>query len=318
VKDIHRVAVVGSGIMGEGIAQSFASAGFSVRAIDQEEGILSRCLRQIESNLNLFQEFGLITEEPRAILGRIETSLSKDIMAATADCQVVIECIPEILALKRELFARLDACAPTVILASNTSNFTITAISEGMATARRVAGLHYFNPAHIMPLVEIHRGRETTDEVVETLRELMIATNKMPILIRKEIAGFAVNRIQAAMGREASSLVEQGVISPEDLDRAAKASYGFRLACTGPMEQQDLSGLDTISRGMQEVYKTLSCATEPISQIKEKVARGELGVKSGKGWYDYHGRTRAQILDARDRKLLRQLVLYRQVAREAP
>jgi 3-hydroxybutyryl-CoA dehydrogenase len=147
---------------------------------------------------------------------------------------------------------------------------------------------------------------------VEIARELIVRIGKAPILIRKEVPGFLVNRIQAAMGREANFLIEQGVVTPEELDIAAKASYGFRLACTGPLEQQDLSGLDTISRGMQQLYRELNNATEPSPHILQKVSRGELGVKSGKGWYNYEGKTRAQILEERDRKLLKQLILFNQ------
>ncbi len=312
IQDIEQVAVIGAGIMGEGIVQSFATAGFNVHGIDLKADILSACVRQIESNLQLFGEFGLLREAPSSILSRIETFLSKDLNRAIKDCHVIVECIPEILQIKKDLFSQLDPCPDHVILASNTSNFTITAITQGMKTARRVVGIHYFNPVHIMPLVEIHRGKDTPDGVVEIARELMRKTGKTPILVRKEIPGFVVNRVQAAMGREVSYLIEQGIITPEEMDLAAKASYGFRLACSGPMEQQDLSGLDTLSRGQQQLFKVISSSTEPSSLMMEKVERGELGVKSGKGWYDYKGRTRAQILEERDRKLLKQLVLFNQ------
>jgi len=312
IQDIHQVAVVGAGIMGEGIVQSFATAGFHVRAIDLNVAILSTCVKQIESNLQLFVEFGLLKEEPSTVLSRIETFLSEDLKKAIKDCEFIVECIPEILHIKKDLFSQLDSCPDRVILASNTSNFTITCITEGMRTPHRVVGLHYFNPAHIIPLVEIHRGKHTTDEVVGMAREVMIGTGKTPILIRKEVPGFLVNRIQAAMGREANFLIEQGVVTPEELDVAARASYGFRLACVGPLEQQDMGGLDTISRGMQQLYKVLSNVAEPSLLIVQKVNRGELGVKSGKGWYHYEGKTRAQILEERDRKLLKQLILFNQ------
>jgi 3-hydroxybutyryl-CoA dehydrogenase len=312
IQDIKQVAVIGVGTMGEGIVQSFATAGFNVRGIDLKADILSACLRQIESNLQLFGEFGLLREASSSILSRIETFLLTDLSRAIKGCHVIVECIPEILQLKRDLFSQLDSCPDPVILASNTSNYTITAISQGMKTPHRVVGIHYFNPAHIMPLVEIQCGKDTADGVVETARELMIKTGKTPILVRKEMPGFVVNRVQAAMGREVSYLIEQGVISPEEMDLAAKASYGFRLACSGPMEQQDLSGLDTLSRGQQQLFKVISNSTEPSSLMMEKVKKGELGVKSGKGWYSYEGKTRAQILEERDRKLLKQLILYNQ------
>jgi 3-hydroxybutyryl-CoA dehydrogenase len=186
----------------------------------------------------------------------------------------------------------------------------MSSIAEGMRTAGRVVGLHYFNPAHIMPLVEIHRGRDTSDDVVAFAREFMVRIGKTPILVRKEVPGFIVNRIQAAMGRETTYLIEEGVVTPEDLDTAAKASYGLRLACLGPMEQADMNGLDTITRAFSYISKSLSNATEPSPTLVEKVRKGEVGVKSGKGWHDYSGRSRAQIMENRDRNLLELLVLF--------
>jgi 3-hydroxybutyryl-CoA dehydrogenase len=310
-EEVKQVAVIGTGIMGEGIVQSFAIAGFSVKAVDQDAAILSGAVKQIEANLQLFSEVGILGQEKiPSVLSRIETFLPGNLSEATEGCGLVVECIPEVMRMKGELFARLDSCPEETILASNTSAFTISAITEGMKTPHRVVGIHYFNPAHIMPLVEIHRGKNTSDEVVDIAKRLMLKTGKLPILIRKEIPGFLVNRIQAAMGREANYLVELGVVTPEDLDIAARTSYGFRLACTGPLEQQDLSGLDTLARAMQQLYKTLNNSTEPAAQILQKVKDGEIGVKAGRGWYSYEGRTRAQILRDRDKKLLEQLILF--------
>ena len=296
--------------MGEGIAQNFAQAGLSVRLVDMDSQILDRCIAQIDANLKLFQEFDLLKEEPLSIKSRIEPFLSERLDDAIRDCDLVVEAIPEMLQLKRDLFAQLDTCRDNIILSSNTSSFTISSIAEGMRTPARVVGLHYFNPAHIMPLVEIHRGRDTSDDVVEVARELMLRIGKKPILVRKEVPGFIVNRIQAAMGRESNYLIEEGVVTPEDLDTAAKTSYGFRLACLGPMQQADMNGLDTITRAFSHIAKALSNATEPSPILVEKVRRGEFGVKSGKGWHDYTGRSRAQIMENRDRQLLQQLVLF--------
>ena len=200
-KDIKRVVVVGAGVMGEGIAHNFAQAGLSVRVVDRDKHILDRCLVQIDANLRLFLEFGLLQEEPSSIKSRIEPFLSQQLAEATQDCDFVVETIPEILQLKRDLFAQLDSCRRDIILSSNSSSFTISAIAEGMRTPDRVVGLHYFNPAHIMPLVEIHHGHHTADEVIEVTAELMLRVDKKPILVRKEVSGFIINRIQAAMGR---------------------------------------------------------------------------------------------------------------------
>lgn len=309
-EDIKKVVVVGAGIMGEGIAHNFAQAGLSVRVVDQDEQILDRCLAQIDANLRLFLEFGLLPEGPSSIKSRIEPFLSQHLAEATRDCDFVVEAIPEILQLKRELFAQLDSLHQDIILSSNTSSFTISAIAEGLRTPGRVVGLHYFNPAHIIPLVEIHRGQHTEDEVVEVTRELMLRVGKKPVLVRKEVPGFIVNRITGAMEREIDYLIDEGIVTPEDLDLAAKGSYGFRLACLGPMEAEDMIGLDTAMRASEQIFKVLSNATEPSPVLVEKVRRGELGIKSGKGWHDYTGRSRAEIMEERNRKLLQQLVLF--------
>lgn len=315
-ENVKEVAVIGAGIMGEGIAQNFAQAGLSVRLVDIDKQCLDSCLAQIDANLKLFLEFGLLHEEPSSIKARIKPFLWQHLAEATRDCDFVVEAIPEKLQLKRDLFAQLDSLPHDTVLSSNTSSFTISAIAEGLRIPGRVVGLHYFNPAHIMPLVEIHRGQHTEDEVVEVARELMLRIGKKPILVRKEVPGFVINRIQAAMGRESNYLVYTGVVTPEDLDIAVKASYGFRLACIGPMESSDMMGLDTVLRASEQIYKVLNSATEPSPALIERVQRGELGVKSGKGWYDYTGKSRAQVMEERDRKLLQQLVLFNQIEKE--
>ncbi len=310
VENIKKVVVVGAGTMGEGIAQNFSQAGLSVQLIDLDQRILDRCLAQIEANLRLFLEFDLLHEEPSSIMSRIKPVLSRHLGQAIKDCDFVTEAIPEVLDLKRDLFAQLDSCRQDIILSSNTSSLTISAIAEGMRTPGRVIGLHYFNPAHIMPLVEIHRGQDTEDEVVEVARELMMRVGKKPVLVRKEIPGLIVNRLTGAMEREIDYLLDEGIVTPEDLDTAVKASYGFRLACLGPMEAEDMIGLDIAARASGNIFKVLSNKTEPSPLLLEKVDKGELGIKSGKGWYDYTGKTREEISDKINRRLLGQLALF--------
>lgn len=309
-KDVEKVVVVGAGTMGEGIAQNFAQVGLSVRVVARHKETLDRCLDQIEANLELFKEFGLLQEEPYSIKSRIEPFLAQHLAEATKDCDFVVESVPEILEVKKDLISRLDSLPQDVIIGSNTSSFTISSLSEGLHTSGRVIGLHYFNPAHIIPLVEIHRGQNTEDEVVEVTRGLMLSVGKKPVLVRKEVPGFIVNRITGAMQREVQYLIDEGIVTPEDLDTAIKASYGFRLACLGPMEAEDMIGLDTSARVSAQIFKVLSNATEPSPALIEKVNKGELGIKSGKGWYDYTGKSRAQIMEERNRKLLKQLVLF--------
>jgi 3-hydroxybutyryl-CoA dehydrogenase len=309
--EIKQIVVVGAGNMGEGIVQSFAQAGKTVKVLSRKKETLDKCLQQIDTNLKLFAEFQLLEEAPETIESRITCILMTELSEAVRGCHFIVETIPEVLADKKELFGKLDDCDPDVILASNTSSITITTLTDGMKTAYRVVGTHYFNPAHIMPLVEIHRGKHTCDNAVQTTRDLMSQVGKKPILVKKEIPGFIVNRIQGAIFREISYLLDEGVATPEDIDMAAKAMYGFRLSCIGPMEADDMIGLDTSARVSANLFKTLSNRTEPSAALLGKVNNGELGIKAGVGWYDYRGRTRTQILDEINRRLLRQLVSFR-------
>ena len=309
--DIRQIVVIGGGNMGEGIAQSFAQGGKSVKVLARKKETLDKCRQQIDTNLMLFAEFQLLEEASEVIKSRIIYVPMTELSEAIRGCQFVVETIPEVLADKKELFGKLDGCEAEVILASNTSSITITALTEGMKTAYRVVGTHYFNPAHIMPLVEIHRGKYTSDNVVRTTSDLMLQVGKRPILVGKEIPGFIVNRIQGALFREISYLLDEGVATPEDIDMAAKAMYGFRLSCVGPMEADDMIGLDTSARVSANLFKTLSNRTEPSAALLDKVSRGELGIKTGSGWYNYRGKTRAQVLDEINRRLLRQLVLFK-------
>jgi 3-hydroxybutyryl-CoA dehydrogenase len=304
VEDIHTVTVVGAGIMGEGIAQSLAQPGLTVKLVDQTREILDRCLNQIDINLQQFADAGFLKEKTSDVKARIEPLLSGDLAAAVDDCDMVIEAIPEILDLKRKLFAELDSRRTDIILASNTSSITITALAEGLKNPGRVVGVHYFNPAHIMPLVEIHRGALTLDAAVETTRELMLKTGKKPIIVKKVVPGFVVNRIQGAIAREIGYLIDNGVVTHEDLDTAIKSSVGMRYALFGPMEQEDVTGLDTAVRIGTQVFKTLSNAIEPPAALQSRVSQGFLGVKSGRGWYDYKGKTRTQIISERNQKLI--------------
>jgi 3-hydroxybutyryl-CoA dehydrogenase len=312
IEDIKKVAVIGAGTMGAGLAQVFAQAGLPVKVFDQSQDILDRCLPRISNSLKLFAEFDLLQEEPLMILSMIHPLPSSEMPAALKDCDFVLECIPEILNLKKELFVQLDSCRPEVILSSNTSTFTISSITSGMRSASRVVGTHFFFPPQIMPLVEVHRGKETADECIELTRQLLAKAGKKPVLIRKEILGFVVNRIQAAIGREANYLIEQGVISPEEFDLAARGSYGFRMANLGPLEQADLNGLDTKMRSDELTYKELCSSAELSPAFIAKVKRGELGLKSGKGFYDYQGKSKDQIVARVERNLIKQLLLFRQ------
>jgi 3-hydroxybutyryl-CoA dehydrogenase len=186
-------------------------------------------------------------------------------------------------------------------------------LAEKLKTAHRIVGLHYFNPAHVIPAVEIHMGKHTSEKVVAQTRALMLKTGKKPLIVQKTVPGFIINRLTGAMEREIDYLIDEDIVTPEDLDTAVKASYGFRLACMGPMAQEDMIGLDTAARVSGNVFRVPSNKTTPSPLLLDKVAKGELGIKSGKGWYDYSDRDRQEIYDRINRRLLQQLALLRSV-----
>ncbi len=317
LEDITDIAVIGAGIMGSGIAQGFAQAGFSVRLIDQAASALDGAHTQIQANLELLEAHGLLKDEIPDILERIKPHLLADLDTVVSGCQFVVESIPEVLDLKKALFARLGNAAPKeAILASNTGSLTMTPMADGVNNPQRVVGLHYFNPAHIIPAVEIHRAKQTSRETLDLTRALMVRAGKTPALVRKEVPGFIVNRLQGAVEREVDYLLDEGIVTPEDLDAVLKASYGFRLACLGPMEAEDVIGLDTAERVSDLIYKTLSNRTEAAESLREKVRRGELGIKSGKGWYDYSGRDIQEIRNDINTHLLMQLKVFHQITRK--
>jgi 3-hydroxybutyryl-CoA dehydrogenase len=310
VPKVSHVTVIGFGTMGLGIAQSFAEGGMTVSVVDRDQAAITRNLKQVEANLVIAKAHGLV-DNPSVVHARIAGFLWEDFAAATASADLVVETVPEVLEIKKDVFAKLDSLSPHVLIGSNTSSFTVSQMTADMKTPERVVGLHYFNPAHLIPAVEIHHGAKTSEDAIELMIAVMKLVGKVPVRVRKEIPGFIINRLTGALEREIDLLLDQGIVTPEDLDIAVKASLGFRLACLGPMEAEDFIGLDTAYRVSNNVFKGLSNAAEASADLGEKVARGELGVKSGKGWYDYSDRTLAEVYAARDQKLLAQLAVFK-------
>lgn len=308
--NIKKVAVIGAGIMGEGIALNFAQAGLLVRLIDMDHDIVENALTRIDHDLKLLEEFKILNDDPSSVKSMIKPGVSEGLPNIVNDCDFIVEAVPELLDLKKDLFQQLDSINNSVIICSNTSSFTISSIAEGLRHRDKIIGLHYFNPAHIIPAVEIHRGKDTSDETAEITRELMIRIGKKPVLVRKEVPGFIVNRLTGAMEREIDYLLEEEIVTPEDLDTVVKASYGFRLACIGPMQAEDMIGLDTAARVSEGIFKVLSNKKSPSPLLLEKVKNGELGIKSGKGWFNYTARSRDDITYEINKRLLRQLALF--------
>ncbi len=313
--EAEKILIVGAGTMGEGIAQSFAQSGREVRLVDVSGEQLSRALGQVGQNIRQFVEFGLISERSDEVMSRVEGMVTADMAEAVAGCTYVIEAIPELLEPKKDLLARLQVADPELIVGSNTGSFTMDTLAEGLPRPDNLIGIHYFNPAHIIPLVEIHRGSDCSAATYAETTRLLEASGKNTVLVRVERPGFIVNRLMGALEREIDYLLDEGIATPEDLDVAVKSSTGFRFACLGPMELEDMIGLDIAATVSGRVFKGLSNATEPSPLLLEKVEKGELGIKAGKGWYDYAGRTREEVLREKNAKLLPQLKLFLEARR---
>lgn len=307
IDNIQEIAVIGCGLMGHGIAQTFAQKGYSVTIYDTHCSILEKAVSQIRSNLNTFLDAGLETEERvQAVLSNLRITL--DLESAVKKAQFVVEAAPEDLALKMSLFAEMDEYAhPDAILASNTSTLPISQIGKKVARKERLIVTHWFNPPHIIPVVEVVRGEATSQEVFEISYHLLKKIGKRPVKILKEIPGFLINRIQTAMFREILSLLEQQVATAEDIDIGVTGSFGLRLAVQGPLQVLDMGGLDLLCKGMQFLYPVIDRSTEVQKILAEKIERGALGLKTGEGFFQYdqgEALALAKPIKERDKRLL--------------
>ncbi|HBZ80033.1 MULTISPECIES: 3-hydroxyacyl-CoA dehydrogenase family protein [Brevibacillus] len=302
---IKHVAVIGSGVMGHGIAQLYALAGFSVSLYDLQEELLHKAKASVEQSLDLLKKEGVITDQDKSsALERIV--LTTDLQQAVAEADVITEAVPEVIELKWQLFSQLEQFAkPEAIIASNTSTFSIARLIEKAKLPHRFIITHFFNPAQLVPLVEIVRHEQTAEEVVTATVKLMERIGKAPVLLKKDVPGFIANRLQTALMREAFHLLEEGVASAEDIDTVMKAGIGFRWAFVGPIETADFGGLDTWQRVMDNLAPELDQSITAPQIISEHVNKGELGTKSGAGIYSYEHVSVADRLHARDEQFIR-------------
>jgi len=284
---MRRVAIVGSGFMGHGIGQEAAVAGFEVVLHDQSEAQLDLALRRTERNLDQLAGLGIVSrQEIEGTLKRLETTTCLE--EAAADADLVIEAVYEDLDLKQQVFRDLDrVCPERTILASNTSTFLPSLLASVTGRPDRVLVAHYFYPPSLLPLVEIVRSPSTSDETVEVVYDFVCTTGKSPIVLQKEAFGFVANRLQFALQREALHIVEQGIASAQDVDIAVKDGFGRRLAVAGPFEIAEPIGWDLELRIQKVLFPHLAAGSEPSPLVEKKVERGELGVKSGRGFYDW-------------------------------
>ncbi|MBT3325668.1 MAG: 3-hydroxyacyl-CoA dehydrogenase family protein [Gemmatimonadales bacterium] len=284
MSDINTVAVLGAGTMGHGIAQVCAAAGCSVRLYDINDEAVASGAARIEGNLNKGIDRGKVTENERdAVLNRLTTTTL--IAEAVTGADLVVEAAPESIELKAKIFSAVDAAAPDhALLASNTSSLSIAQIASAVADPTRVVGMHFFNPVHIMKLVEVVWGAETSDATRDAAVAFSRRLGKEPIVV-KDAPGFASSRLGIVLGMEAIRMVQEGVASPEDIDTAMELGYRHPM---GPLKLTDLVGLDVRLGIAEYLQETLgSDAFEPPELLRRMVAEGKLGKKSGSGFYQW-------------------------------
>ena len=279
-----RVAVIGAGTMGHGIAYAAALAGFDVRLTDSQPDALRFAMGRLNDLLAIAVRRGTLTEQDRdAAAGRLRAE--SDFAPAVLEAEVVIEAVREHLGTKQQVFAEVDRAAPAdALLATNTSSLSVAAIAAAARDPGRVVGMHFFNPVHAMKLVEVVTHPQTTSQSLERAVTFAKALGKEPIVV-KDSPGFASSRLGLALGLEAMRMLEEGVASAEDIDKAMELGYNHPM---GPLKLTDMVGLDVRLAIADYLFQALEDRRfEPPQILRDKVARGELGQKSGKGFYNW-------------------------------
>lgn len=295
MRDIKKIAVAGAGTMGLSIAEIYAKYGYDVVVYDVLDKALERAKEVIKINHQTEIKEGFFTEkESEEIQARI--SYTTDINDFKG-VDFVIEAIVEKLEIKHSFWGQVsDVVDEDVIMVSNTSGLSITKIAEAVKNPARFGGMHWINPPHIIPLIEVIKGEKTSDETAKKVYEMSEIVDRKPVIV-KDAPGFALNRIQFAIMRECMYIVDQGIASVEDVDKVMKYALGIRYACLGPFEVADHGGLDIFYNISDYLWEDLCDAKKPFGLIKEAFENGNLGVKSGKGFYDYgNGKDKEAIL----------------------
>ena len=278
------IGILGAGVMGCGIALTFALKGFDVKMLyvydDKERG------GQVEGmieNLRVLCDNGLVAEsEIEATVRRV--SFTEDIKELADFADIIFECIVEKLEVKQEYFAKLDKlCPPSTILATNTSAISVTEIAEKSVHKERIIGTHFWKPAYLIPLVEVIKTKYVCECVVNETYELLEDAEKMPVIVQKDVPGFLANRMQHALFREALSIVDNGIATPEDVDKAIKYGFGMRLGVMAPIEVMDSGGLDLTYNIHNYLFPHIENSTEPSKLLADKLKEGKLGFKTGEG-----------------------------------
>jgi len=283
--EIKKVTVLGAGLMGHGITQVAAQTGkYEVYMRDIKQEFLDNGMKMLNDNLQRFLKKGEMTEaEVNQVLTRIHPTL--DLKEAVADADLIIEAVTENPELKKKVLAEADTLAKKdAIIATNTSSISISELASATQRPEKFAGMHFFNPPQLMKLIEIIRGAKASDETVNTLVEVSKKMGKEPVVVKKDVAGFVVNRILVPALNEAVALVDEGIATPEDIDKAVKLGLNWPM---GPLTLLDYVGLDTTLAITEVLVKELDPKYQANPLLRQMVRAGLLGRKSGKGFYDW-------------------------------
>ena len=286
--------------MGPGIAATLAHKGMEVHCYDASTEAAARAKGGVEDAFAVLDRIG-----PDAKGNRGRVHFHDSLKEAVKPAGLVIESVPEVAEIKSAVFAELEkAAAPDAILASNTSGIPIARLQEAVSSPGRVVGMHWSNPPHIIPMIEVIAGAKTAPEVVRELKHTILGLGLLPVVVKKDVPGFVENRVLYAIMRECLALSEDGVIDPEGLDTCVKWGIGFKLAVIGPFELLDVAGLDIYQAVANYLNAELDNRADVSTAITERIARGDLGMKTGKGIYQYTPERIAELRQARARKLV--------------
>jgi 3-hydroxybutyryl-CoA dehydrogenase len=274
---VPKAVVVGCGLMGADIAAIFVNAGWTTTIVEVQRSAWDIARSRIEKSVEQLgrqsEHYAIEFEE------RLES-------VDWSGVRLVMECVPEVLDLKRTVFAELDRMAPQdVLIGSNSSGLPISVIAENCTTSFRMANAHFFLPAHLVPLVELAKGKNTSAATLKSLREIFAELGRVPVQIEEDLPGFLANRMQHALMREAFSLVDRGLATPEDVDAAVRYGFGFRYMAAGPILQKELSGLHTQLSAARTIYPSLCNDPQPSAGLAQLVSAGHLGAQTGQGYW---------------------------------
>lgn len=313
----RNVLVIGAGTMGHSIAQVFAAQGYPTALVDQNSDQLATARKMIAGNMAVLQAEGAISDQQMQNVDRYLV-YAQSLDEAAAQAGLVVEAIPEHPDYKKELFSRLDKlCPPDCILTSTTSVLNIYEFVE-VSHPERLVIAHWCNPPHIIPLVEVVMGPRTSPATADTVKNILTDVGKVPVVLKECVLGFIVNRLNAALAREAGYMVSQGWVTPEDVDAAFSANAGLKAPFEGPLELMDYIGWDVGTAAGRFLYPSLCNSTEGMAFAEEMVAKGCLGIKSGRGIKDYTGKNREDLQNERNLKILKVVQLSKELKGREP